>query len=71
MSDELKKEIEELQHHIDTHFQHKIGQIPERELVILAADDWMKRTFHEESDYRTFFSNTAIMLTASLYVQVN
>ncbi len=63
--------IQELCHHIDTFFKDKIGTIPERELVVIAASDYCKRNMIDGSDYRNTFDNLTLLHVASLYVPAN
>jgi hypothetical protein len=61
----------DLKDHVDKFFADKIGTMPERELVVIAASDYCARFCVPGSDYRNTFDNITILNVASLYVRLN
>jgi len=59
--------VQELAHHIETYFAEYIGHIPEKELCIMAACNYVKRYCVIGAQYQDTFDNITILHTAALF----
>jgi len=68
---EYDQGVQELAHHIEKFFADSIGNIPEKELAIVAAADYVRRYCVPGAHYSGTFANEVILHAASLFASTD